>query len=73
MVGRTAPGRSESVRQAPAQGGPTIILTVTAWVGYFVWRLLKDLLSQHYSTSVDRAEPIIYLLIVSLLTASSLA
>ena len=42
MVGRTAPGRSESVRQAPAQGGPTIILTVTAWVGYFVWRLLKE-------------------------------
>ena len=48
------------------------MLTVTAWVGYFVWWLLKDLLNQHYSASVDRAEAIPYLLIVTVLTASSL-
>ena len=35
--------------------------------------LLKDLLNHVYSSSIDRAESITYLLIVALLTASSLA
>ena len=56
-----------------AMGRLAIILTVTAWIGYFVWWLLKDLLNQHYSASVDRAESIMYLVIVTVLTASSLA
>jgi len=56
-----------------AMGRLAIMLTVTAWVGYFIWWLLKDLLNQEYSASVDRAESIMYLLIVTVLTASSLA
>jgi cellulose synthase/poly-beta-1,6-N-acetylglucosamine synthase-like glycosyltransferase/chitodextrinase len=56
-----------------AMGRLAIIITVTAWVAYFVWWLLADLLSRRYSGSVARAEAITYLLIVTLLTASSLA
>jgi cellulose synthase/poly-beta-1,6-N-acetylglucosamine synthase-like glycosyltransferase len=56
-----------------AMGRLAIIVTVTAWVAYFVWWLLADFLNHHYSGSVARAEAISYLLIVSLLTASSLA
>ena len=56
-----------------AMGRLAIMVTVTAWVGYFVWWLLKDLLNHQYSGAVDRVESILYLLIVTLLTASSLA
>ena len=56
-----------------AMGRLAIMLTVTAWVGYFVWWLLADLLNQRYSSTVDRAESIMYLVIVTVLTASSLA
>lgn len=56
-----------------AMGRLAIMLTVTAWIGYFVWWLLKDLLNQEYSATVDRAESIMYLVIVTVLTASSLA
>ena len=56
-----------------AMGRLAIMVTVAAWIGYFVWWLLKDLLNHRYSGSVDRVESILYLLIVSLLTASSLA
>jgi cellulose synthase/poly-beta-1,6-N-acetylglucosamine synthase-like glycosyltransferase/chitodextrinase len=54
-------------------GRLAIMVTVAAWIGYFVWWLLKDLLNHRYSGSVDRVESILYLLIVTLLTASSLA
>ncbi len=56
-----------------AMGRLAIMLTVTAWIGYFVWWLLKDLLNHQYASTVDRAESITYLLIVTVLTASSLA
>jgi hypothetical protein len=59
--------------QRLAMGRLAIMLTVTAWIGYFVWWLLEDLLNRHYSGTVDRAESILYLLIVTVLTASSLA
>ncbi len=50
-----------------------IIITVTAWVSYLVSWLLKDFLNHNYSSTVDRAQSIVYLLIVTMLTASSLA
>lgn len=56
-----------------AKGRLPIMLTVTAWTRYFVWWLLKDQLNQQYSGTVDRAESIMYLLIVTVQTASSLA
>jgi cellulose synthase/poly-beta-1,6-N-acetylglucosamine synthase-like glycosyltransferase/chitodextrinase len=56
-----------------ALGRLAIMITVTAWIGYFVWWLLKDLLNRHYSGTIDRVESITYLLIVTVLTASSLA
>jgi len=72
-------GHDRRTRAMPVVARPVsdrrlaIMLTVTAWVGYFVWWLLKDLLNQEYSASVDRAESIMYLAIVTVLTASSLA
>ncbi len=56
-----------------ALGRLAIMVTVTAWAGYFVWWLLADLLNRHYSGTIDRAETVLYLIIVTLLTASSLA
>ncbi len=50
-----------------------IIVTVTAWVAYFVTWLLYDFLNHAYSSTVARTEAICYLLIVTLLTASALA
>ena len=50
-----------------------IILTVTAWLSYFITWLINDFLSPLYSSTQSRAEAIIYLLIVTLLTASALA
>jgi cellulose synthase/poly-beta-1,6-N-acetylglucosamine synthase-like glycosyltransferase/chitodextrinase len=50
-----------------------IIVTVMAWAGYFVTWLLEDFLNARYSSAVDRAEAITYLLIVTMLTASALA
>ena len=50
-----------------------IIVTVMAWLGYFVTWLLRDFLNPHYCSAIDRAEAIGYLLIVTMLTASALA
>jgi cellulose synthase/poly-beta-1,6-N-acetylglucosamine synthase-like glycosyltransferase len=54
-------------------GRLAIMVTVSAWIAYAVWWLLEDLLNRRYSGTVDRAEAIMYLLIVTVLTASSLA
>ncbi len=50
-----------------------IIVTVTAWTSYAVTWLLGDFLNPRYSSTVSRTEAIIYLLIVTMLTASALA
>jgi cellulose synthase/poly-beta-1,6-N-acetylglucosamine synthase-like glycosyltransferase len=51
----------------------SIIITVTAWISYFVIWLLTDFLNPVYSSTTSRAESIVYLLIVTMLTASALA
>jgi cellulose synthase/poly-beta-1,6-N-acetylglucosamine synthase-like glycosyltransferase/chitodextrinase len=56
-----------------ALGRLAVIVTVTAWLGYFFDWLLRDLLNPRYSSAVARTETISYLLIVTLLTASALA
>ena len=50
-----------------------IIVTVTAWAGYFADWLLHDLLNPQYSSVTALIESVGYLLIVTLLTASALA
>jgi cellulose synthase/poly-beta-1,6-N-acetylglucosamine synthase-like glycosyltransferase len=50
-----------------------IIVTVTAWLAYTVTWLLNDFLNPRYSSTTSRAEAIIYLLIITMLTASALA
>lgn len=56
-----------------ALGRLAIVVTVCAWLGYFgVW-LFTDLLNSAHSTAADRAESIVYLLVVTLPTASALA
>ena len=56
-----------------AVGRLAILVTVVGWCAYFgVW-LLTDLLTSQRSTAVDRTESIAFLLMVTLLTASSLA
>ena len=50
-----------------------IIITVTAWISYFVTWLLDDFLNRQYASTVARTEAIIYLFIVTMLTASALA
>ncbi len=50
-----------------------IIVTVTAWISYVITWLLNDFLNPMYSSTQSRAEAIIYLLIITLLTASALA
>jgi cellulose synthase/poly-beta-1,6-N-acetylglucosamine synthase-like glycosyltransferase/chitodextrinase len=54
-------------------GRLSIIITVTAWLAYVGWWLLADFLRPGYGSAASRAEAIAYLLIVTLLTASSLA
>jgi cellulose synthase/poly-beta-1,6-N-acetylglucosamine synthase-like glycosyltransferase len=50
-----------------------IVVTVTAWIAYFITWLLDDFLNPLYSSTQARAEAIIYLLIVTMLTASAFA
>ncbi len=50
-----------------------IIVTVTAWIAYFVTWLLNDFLNAQFASTRSRAEAIIYLLIITMLTASALA
>jgi cellulose synthase/poly-beta-1,6-N-acetylglucosamine synthase-like glycosyltransferase len=56
-----------------AVGRLAIVVTVVAWVAYFVTWLFNDLLNSRFSSAVDRTESISYLLVVTLLTASALA
>ncbi len=50
-----------------------IVATVIAWVAYTVWWMFNDLFGDKANTAVARTETIAYLLIVTVLTASSLA
>jgi len=73
--------RSKPLPEVPAAAGNGhiglsrigIIVTVVAWVAYVVWWLFTDLLGPTARTPLARFEAIIYLVIVTLLTASSLA
>jgi cellulose synthase/poly-beta-1,6-N-acetylglucosamine synthase-like glycosyltransferase/chitodextrinase len=50
-----------------------IIVTVTAWVAYLVTWFFEDFFHPGYETAVARAEAVLYLLIVTMLTVSALA
>ena len=50
-----------------------IVITVGAWLAYVVTWFFDDFFHPGYETVVDRAEEILYLLIVTLLTVSALA
>jgi cellulose synthase/poly-beta-1,6-N-acetylglucosamine synthase-like glycosyltransferase len=50
-----------------------IIVTVAAWIAYFITWLLTDYLNPLQSSTTDRLESVIYLLVVTVLTASALA
>ena len=50
-----------------------IIVTVASWVSYLVWWFFADFFHPGYETAVDRAESVLYLVIVTLLTVSALA
>ena len=50
-----------------------IIVTVSAWLGYFFTWLVRDLLNPIYSSAISRTESVTYLVIVTVLTASALA
>lgn len=56
-----------------ALGRLAIIVTVSAWIGYFIIWLLQDFFDPLASSAVSRAQAITYLAIVTLLTASALA
>src|SRR5712692_4550073 len=56
-----------------AIGRLAIIVTMTAWVGYLVTWFFEDFFHPHYETAAARAEAVLYLLIVTMLTASALA
>jgi cellulose synthase/poly-beta-1,6-N-acetylglucosamine synthase-like glycosyltransferase/chitodextrinase len=59
--------------QRLALGRLAIMVTVTAWVGYVVTWFFQDFFNPHYETVVSRAEAVLYLLIVTMLTVSALA
>jgi cellulose synthase/poly-beta-1,6-N-acetylglucosamine synthase-like glycosyltransferase len=50
-----------------------IIVTVTAWVAYLVTWFFEDFFHPGYETAVARAEAVLYLVIVTMLTVSALA
>ncbi|HET9075617.1 MAG TPA: glycosyltransferase family 2 protein [Acidimicrobiales bacterium] len=50
-----------------------LIVTVLAWTGYLITWIFGDLLSGRQSSAVARTEAIVYLLIVTTLTASTVA
>jgi cellulose synthase/poly-beta-1,6-N-acetylglucosamine synthase-like glycosyltransferase/chitodextrinase len=56
-----------------AMGRLAVIVTVTAWLGYLTIWLSRDFFRPGYETAVARAEAVLYLLIVTLLTISALA
>ena len=50
-----------------------IIVTVTAWLAYLVTWFFEDFFHPGYENAVARAEAVLYLLIVTMLTVSALA
>jgi cellulose synthase/poly-beta-1,6-N-acetylglucosamine synthase-like glycosyltransferase len=50
-----------------------IIITVTAWVGYVITWLINDFLNPMHSSAIERLEAVVYLVVVTMLTASALA
>ena len=56
-----------------AMGRLAIIVTVTAWLGYLVTWFFQDFFHRGYETAAARAEAVLYLLIVTMLTVSALA
>src|SRR5260370_29430457 len=56
-----------------AMGRLAIIVTVTAWAGYVVTWFFEGFFRPHHETAAARAEAVLYLLIVTLLTVSPLA
>ena len=56
-----------------AMGRLAIIVTVTAWLGYLITWFSEDFFHPGYETAVARAEAVLYLFIVTLLTVSALA
>jgi cellulose synthase/poly-beta-1,6-N-acetylglucosamine synthase-like glycosyltransferase/chitodextrinase len=56
-----------------AMGRLAIVVTVGAWLGYLVVWFFSDFFHPGLEGAVDRAEAILYLIIVTLLTASALA
>ncbi len=50
-----------------------IIVTVTAWLGYVITWFFQDFFHPGNETAIDRAEAVLYLLVVTLLTVSALA
>ncbi len=50
-----------------------IVGTVLAWASYVVYWLFEDIFNTYQRSSVGRAEAVVYLLVVTLLSASSLA
>ena len=56
-----------------AMGRLAIIVTVTAWIAYVVQWFFADFFHPGYESAVARAEEILYLAIVTLLTASAMA
>lgn len=54
-------------------GRLAVIVTVTAWLGYLITWFSEDFFHPGYEATVDRAEAVLYLFIVTLLTVSALA
>jgi cellulose synthase/poly-beta-1,6-N-acetylglucosamine synthase-like glycosyltransferase len=50
-----------------------IIVTVSAWVAYLIWWFFADFFNPMYDSAVNRAESVLYLFIVTMLTVSALA
>jgi cellulose synthase/poly-beta-1,6-N-acetylglucosamine synthase-like glycosyltransferase/chitodextrinase len=82
--GRKQWGRDRRTRAMPTTPQPVsdirvamarlaIIVTVAAWLSYLIWWFFADFFHPGYETAIDRAESVLYLLIVTLLTVSALA
>ena len=81
---RTQWGADRRTRPLPAVPQPVsdrrvamarlaIVVTVIGWVSYLIWWLFADFFHPGFETAADRAEAVLYLLIVTLLTASAVA
>ena len=54
-------------------GRLVVVLTIAAWLAYFATWLYGEFISAHHSSTRLKVEAVVYLLVVSLLTASALA